>query len=1262
VTVSLGPFDLIAPVGVGGMGTVWRGAHRAQGTPVAVKVLHHRADSAAFQAEFRREVGALAALHHPHVVRIFGHGTVDEAAADAEVRLDPGCPYLVMEYASGGTLHAWAKTPRPWPILRSTLLALLDALAHVHARGMVHRDLKASNVLLCTEDDLSPGLRLTDFGLAHLAHHSLDSKHTSGTPRYMAPEQFSRGLRPLGPWTDLYALGCMAWLLTTGAPLYPGADPVALGQAHLRGQHPPMRPRIDVPEGFLSWLQRLLMVSPFQRADCAAVAAFELQALGQASGIGATARPWEPDDATTVVELTTVTPLLLASLGPVRARGGVPFPAQWRRPARPVDPYLAEVGLGMFGLRTPPMVDRDTERDLLWSTLGTVVRTQRPQLVLVQGDVGTGRRRLGTWLGRRAEELGQAQLWEVRNNTRGGSAQGTGPALARHFRVAGVDRAHTAQLLEQELRAQGELDPWAWQALTEVVRPGGSVVRFDGPGARQRVLHAAFERAARVRPVVLLVDEPQADLDSLALVGEVFRAQLPVLVVATSGEGGWYPVPPTLITLRPLGAGDTAALVDALLPLEESLAEAVRSRSEGVPLFAVQWIADWVHRGLLEPGEHGWCLAPGAIMTLPDALHGLWRQRLDGVMEHPEDERLLELAAVLGTSVSHAEWTQAAQTAGLQVRPGLAEGLVERGLAHAEPEGWRFAHGLLTESLVRRATESGRVADHHRAAAAAVPTHTWRPDTFDRRARHLFGSGQHQAGMRAWLHAASAHRRHLQQPTGLARVEAVLEAADRHGLPPGDLLRLDALTLQAQYGEEGLSTVRKEQILADARAHGALGHRAFAVVLLTYEYERAGHLRIARWTAARGLSLAMQAGHLPAAVRALELLSVLAQSEGDLDGALSFLERAIALLDATDIADPNLLSVRPFLQQQYAYALMTAQRWDAAVEALDRARAACDLTGDHASLASIEQHHADVDMHHGDLASAERRLLKALALTAHPRARGMMHMDLAIPMLLQGKGGRGLELVAHAVACFADFEYPRYARCAWWTMVYAAACVADWGLWTDHLTRAQKSRGADTHLEHTLGERAERAGNAAVQAGRHDLAIEALEFAQRNFDHLPELSRHSERVAASLQRARRRSAAEPALSFTAVDDCAAPIRTVAGEVDGRAVAVLRMTAARVGEAPARALRIRVDADHRGRGLATQLARRTLARLYEEGDKVVLAEGDPAFWMRLGFRPVEDADITGLDGPWTVLHLTEGLPPAGRGLRWVSPPARRSRRS
>lgn len=216
--LRLGAFELVAPEGSGGQGTVWTARHAASGLPCVVKLLRpDRGDATSLRA-FAREVRAVARLDHPHVVSVFDHGVVsaaDQRASDGAVR--EGSPWLAMERVSGGALTDRPDEPDE---VTTRVRALLSALAHAHARGVLHLDLKPANVLVAGPGDLRPGLRVVDFGIA-----ALDGERFPGaTPAWSAPEQLRAG--PVGPPTDLFAVGRLAayWLDGRPHPLTEWAD------------------------------------------------------------------------------------------------------------------------------------------------------------------------------------------------------------------------------------------------------------------------------------------------------------------------------------------------------------------------------------------------------------------------------------------------------------------------------------------------------------------------------------------------------------------------------------------------------------------------------------------------------------------------------------------------------------------------------------------------------------------------------------------------------------------------------------------------------------------------------------------------------------------------------------------------------------------------------------------------------------------------------------------------------------------------------
>ncbi|HEU4799321.1 MAG TPA: serine/threonine-protein kinase [Gemmatimonadales bacterium] len=216
----VGPYTLVAPIGMGGMGSVWR-AHRSDGRfegEVAVKLLNPARIQATSDARFRREGTVLARLTHPNIARLIDAGVTAG-----------GVPYLVLEYVDGVRIDAYADQLRLAPDRRLALVSqVLEAVAHAHAHLVVHRDLKPSNILVTADGTV----KLLDFGIAKLLDaHSADGDLTEAggtpfTPEYAAPEQVIGDAVTVA--TDVYALGVLLHVLLTGDhPTGGGGDTTA---------------------------------------------------------------------------------------------------------------------------------------------------------------------------------------------------------------------------------------------------------------------------------------------------------------------------------------------------------------------------------------------------------------------------------------------------------------------------------------------------------------------------------------------------------------------------------------------------------------------------------------------------------------------------------------------------------------------------------------------------------------------------------------------------------------------------------------------------------------------------------------------------------------------------------------------------------------------------------------------------------------------------------------------------------------------------
>jgi len=401
--VPLGPFLLHEPLGRGGVGAVWRASHPT-GAQAAVKVVHQGSDDV-----LEVELEATAALDHPHLARLLDSGLLSAEAACMRPELVAGRRWVATEFVPGSDLLACCGR-LAWPHVLELLLKLLDGLAHAHARGLLHLDVKPANIVLREGRPDHPVL--IDFGIARRIGEQ--AARREGTPMYMAPEQFRGVSRELGPWTDLYALGCVAVHLVTGRPPFEGTVE-ELWQAHTAKPLPELVPVVAVPRDLEAWCQRMAAKSPAERFRSAAEAAASLSSLGVACPTGSTGSTGARPSRRARQALTTLnlSDLLLTDEVPATSDGMIArppavFPRSWAVGAHPPTPLaLVEAGLGVFGLRQLALVGRHAERDVLWAALQRAWEGESV-VVTLEGAPGVGRRALARWLTQRAHELGVA--------------------------------------------------------------------------------------------------------------------------------------------------------------------------------------------------------------------------------------------------------------------------------------------------------------------------------------------------------------------------------------------------------------------------------------------------------------------------------------------------------------------------------------------------------------------------------------------------------------------------------------------------------------------------------------------------------------------------------------------------------------------------------------------------------------------------------------------------------------------------------------
>jgi tetratricopeptide (TPR) repeat protein len=384
-------FRIEREAGSGGMGRVFRANDLATGATVAVKVLH---GSAARDPErFEREAQLLDELRHPGIVRYIAHG-----------RAPSGEPWLVMEWLEGEDLHdRLAREPLTLAETISFVSAVADALAHAHARRVVHRDIKPTNIFLL--DKRIDQVRILDFGLARNEAPSRPDTQSGvwlGTPGYIAPEQ-ARGVKELDARADVFSLGCVLFECLTGRPAFVGHDIMALLTKILFEEAPRVIDLVpELPPELDALVARMLAKDRASRpADGAAVLA-ELRALTETTIAQWTDRP--PQRA--VLERV------------------------------PIEPVRTLLG------RPTPCVGRERELGTLGGVWDACVAEPVARAVLVTAPAGLGKSRLRYEFLRKLRERGAGHQLLI--------GRGDPASIGAPFRMLALAIRATAGILEGE--------------------------------------------------------------------------------------------------------------------------------------------------------------------------------------------------------------------------------------------------------------------------------------------------------------------------------------------------------------------------------------------------------------------------------------------------------------------------------------------------------------------------------------------------------------------------------------------------------------------------------------------------------------------------------------------------------------------------------------------------------------------------------------------------------------------------------------------
>ncbi|MFU8806250.1 MAG: ATP-binding protein, partial [Bradymonadaceae bacterium] len=770
-------------------------------------------------------------------------------------------------------------------------------------------------------------------------------------------------------------------------------------------------------------------------------------------------------------------------------------------------------------------VGRVAERDAIWQSLREVHETSEPRVLVVRGEAGCGKSALVEWMARRAQEVGQAIVLEARHSPLGSPVDGLYDMLAGHLQTRGLAReAVQARILRwvKEALPPGEslsIDAPALAAAMTDHDDEGVPVRFGSAQERYAALASLLRLRSMERPLLLWLDDVQWGSDALAFVQYLVEheAGLPVLCLLTVREEALAERPVESeqlqdlldqkgaleVAIGPLGEDDQRDLIRQLLPLDDDLVERLIERTAGNPLFAVELVGSWVERGLLVPRHQGYCTRAGAATPLPDTLHQVWLARIERLLglfgDEAEQTRVaLELAASLGSFVSHVEWEMACALTGIGHPKDLLSKMVDFRLARTDERGFSFVHEMLRESVERMAGEAGRWVGHHHICLTVLQDLYSERDqaAMERRAKHLLEIGRYEEATPLLLAAAKRRWMDVEPHVAnglLSSAEGALKksrvAARHHWLE----LWTRSAFVNLQRGNWVATLNHVERIEQEATSSDGVKYLGYASLIRGGHAVMAGRIDEAAPLYRRSRDFFRTAGDNHGEGRATSAIGQIVLWQGRPSEAIACYEKALGVPED----DPFWAS---YDLNGLAQALIAGGDFDRAEQAVSRslelARESGSRSATNRGLATL----ADICRHNGDFAQA------IIHYQEHQRFMSpnstlylVLNICCNLAMLGQGRFEERRPIILSLTDELQARGYGLYLPILHLMALCCAGAAQDWTAWTRHLTDARQVIEELSVIERDIAWTAALAAKIAREGGRPEMAleVEAIAVEQR---------------------------------------------------------------------------------------------------------------------------------------------------------------------